>query len=151
MKKFLKFNLIQLGELQMILGFHVDYAELKALNELFKKVTLKDYLLLCKSEEVSQEAYFVGKKLGAETGINLPFFDDDLEDDFFEDGFISVSVLLNNSEASAFSKFIRVINLNDVQKILWDAKLSKEAVNGIWVIKEALQRWGTNLDLPNIN
>jgi hypothetical protein len=135
----------------MMLGFDVDYAELMALSELFKKITLKDYLLLCKSEEVSQEAYFLGKKLGAEIGNSIPLAETDLEDDLFEDGFISVSLLLSNSEAAAFSKFVRVVKINDVEIILLDKKMSKEANNGLWVIKEALQRWGTNLDLPHLN
>lgn len=135
----------------MILGFHVDSDELVALHEFFKKISLKDYLLVCKNEEVSQNAYFVGKKLSAEISKSLPLVESDLEDDLFEDGFLSVSVLLADTETADFSKFIRAINLNDIQMILWDRNLSKEANNGIWVIKEALQRWGTNLDLPNLN
>jgi len=135
----------------MMLGFDVDYSELAALNELFRKITPNDYLSVCKSDEIAQEAFFAGKKVFSEVKNSLPLAQSDLDDDLFEDGFISVSVLLSNSEASALSKFVRLLKINEIEIILLDKKLSKEANNGIWVIKEALQRWGTNLDLPDLS
>jgi hypothetical protein len=135
----------------MMLGFDVDYAELAALNELFSKITPNDYLLVCKADEIAQEAFFAGKKVFYEMKNSFPFAQSDLDDDLFEDGFISVSVLLSNSEAAALSKFVRLVKINDIELILCNKRLSKEANNGVWVIKEALQRWGTNLDLPNLS
>jgi hypothetical protein len=135
----------------MMLGFHVDYSELVALNELFNKITPKDYLSICKADELAQEAFFAGKKVLSEVKKSLPLAKSDLDDDLFEDGFISVSILMSNSEAAALSKFVRLVKINEIEMILSDKNLSIEANNGIWVIKEALQRWGTNLDLPNIN
>lgn len=135
----------------MLLGFDVDYAELIALNELFNKISPKDYLSVCKTDEIAQEAFFAGKKIFSEVKNSLPLAQSDLDDDLFEDGFVSVSVLLTNSEAAALSKFVRFVEISDIENILSDKTLSKEANNGLWAIKEALKRWGTNLDLPYLN
>lgn len=134
----------------MLLGFHVDQAELVGLNKLLKKITLNNYLLLCKSDEIAQDAYFAGKKLSSEISNILPITEIDLDDDFFEEGFISVSVLLTNSESVALSKFVSSLKITDIEVILLDKRLSIEANNGIWVIKEALLRWRTNIDLPSL-
>jgi hypothetical protein len=38
-----------------------------------------------------------------------------------------------------------------LEVILKNKKLAKEAMNGLWVVKESLNRWGSNIDLPDLS
>ena len=58
--------------------------------------------------------------------------------------------MLSNDEASALSQFLRRISIVKLEEILKNKKVAKEAMNGVWVIKESLNRWGSNIDLPDL-
>jgi hypothetical protein len=134
----------------MMLGFHADYAELIALKALFKAATFEDYAIINNPANTS-DAQSAGRKLYAEIFNNLPPDESCLEDELFEDGFLSVSVMLSTHEASALSQFVRRITIVELEAILKNKKAAKEAINGLWVIKESLNRWGSNIDLPDLS
>ena len=134
----------------MMLGFHADYAELIALKALFKAATFEDYAII-NNPANTLDAQSAGRKLHTEILNSLPPDESCLEDDLFEDGFLSVSVMLSTNEASALSQFVRRIFIVKVEEMLKNKKTAKEAMNGVWVIKESLNRWGTNIDLPDLN
>jgi hypothetical protein len=133
----------------MMLGFHADYEELVALRALFKVATFEDYSIINNPASTS-DAQAAGRKVHAEISNSLPPDGSFLDDDLFEDGFLSVSVMLSTDEASALSRFLRRMSIVKLEEILKNKKLAKEAMNGVWVIKEALNRWGSNIDLPDL-
>ena len=133
-----------------MLGFHADYSELIALKALFKSATFEDYSIINNLENTS-EAQAAGLKLKVEITNSLPPDHNCLDDDLFEDGFLSVSVVLSDNEASALSQFLRHLSIVKLEEILKNKKIAKEAMNGVWVIKESLNRWGSNIDLPDLN
>ena len=134
----------------MMLGFHADYEELVALKALFKAATFEDYSIINNPASTS-EAQAAGRKVYAEIKNSLPPDENCLDDDLFEDGFLSVSVMLSTDEASALSRFVRRITIVEIETILKDRQTAKEAMNGLWVIKESLNRLGSNIDLPDLS
>ena len=134
----------------MMLGFHVDFEELVALRELFKGATFEDYSVINNQANIS-DAQAAGRKVHAEIRNSLPPDGNCLDDDLFEDGFLSVSVMLSNDEASALSQFVRRMTIVELEAILRNKQVAKEAMNGLWVIKESLSRWGSNIDLPDLS
>jgi hypothetical protein len=134
----------------MMLGFHADYEELVALRALFKAATFEDYSIVNNPANTS-DAQAAGHKVYAEIKNSLPPDVNCLDDDLFEDGFLSVSVVLSTDEASALSQFVRRMTIVKLEVILKNKKLAKEAMNGLWVIKESLNRWGSNIDLPDLS
>lgn len=135
--------------LKMMLGFHADYEELVALRALFKAATFEDYSIINNPANTS-DAQAAGRKVHAEISNSLPPDGNCLDDDLFEDGFLSVSVMLSTNEASALSQFLRCMSIVKLEEILRNKKVAKEAINGVWVIKESLNRWGSNIDLPDL-
>jgi hypothetical protein len=133
----------------MMLGFQVDYEELVALRVLFKAATFEDYSIINNPASTS-DAQAAGRKVYAEIRNSLPADDNYLDDDLFEDGFLSVSVILSNDEASALSQFVRRMTIVELEVILENNQAAKEAMNGLWVIKESLSRWGSNIDLLDL-
>ena len=134
----------------MMLGFHADYEELVALKALFKVATFEDYSIINNPASTS-EAQAAGRKVYAEIKNSLPPDENCLDDDLFEDGFLSVSVMLSTDEASALSQFLRRMTIVELEAILKNKHVAKEAMNGLWVIKESLNRWGSNIDLPDLS
>jgi hypothetical protein len=134
----------------MMLGFHADYKELIALMELFKAATFEDYSIINNPASTS-DAQAAGRKLYAEIKNSLPPDTSFLDDDSFEDDFLSVSVMLSTDQASALSQFVRRLTIVELETILKNKQVAKEAMNGLWVIKESLNRWGSNIDLPDLN
>jgi hypothetical protein len=134
----------------MMLGFHVDFEELVALRALFKVATFEDYSVINNQANIS-DAQAAGRKVYAEIRNSLPPDGNCLDDDLFEDGFLSVSVMLSNDEASALSQFVRRMTIVELEAILRNKQVAKEAMNGLWVIKESLSRWGSNIDLPDLS
>ena len=133
----------------MMLGFHADYEELVALRALFKTATFEDYSIINNPANTS-DAQAAGRKVYAEIKNSLPPDENCLDDDLFEDGFLSVSVMLSTDEASALSQFVRRLTIVELEAILKNKQAAKEAMNGLWVIKESLNRWGSNIDLPDL-
>jgi hypothetical protein len=133
----------------MMLGFHADYEELVALRALFKAATFGDYSII-KNPANTSDAQAAGHKVLAEISNSLPPDGNCLDDDLFEDGFLSVSVMLSTDEASALSQFVRRMTIVELEAILKNKQAVKEAMNGLWVIKESLNRWGSNIDLPDL-
>jgi hypothetical protein len=133
----------------MMLGFHADYEELVALRALFKAATFGDYSII-KNPANTSNAQAAGRKVLAEISNSLPPDGNCLDDDLFEDGFLSVSVMLSTDEASALSQFVRRLTIVELEAILKNKQAAKEAMNGLWVIKESLNRWGSNIDLPDL-
>ena len=133
----------------MMLGFHADYEELIALRALFKAATFGDYSIINNPASTS-DAQAAGRKVHAEIKNSLPPDGNCLDDDLFEDGFLSVSVMLSTDEASALSQFVRRLTIVELEAILKNKQAAKEAMNGLWVIKESLNRWGSNIDLPDL-
>ena len=133
----------------MMLGFHADYEELVALRALFKAATFGDYSII-KNLANTSDAQAAGRKVLAEISNSLPPDGNCLDDDLFEDGFLSVSVMLSTDEASALSQFVRRLTIVELEAILKNKQAAKEAMNGLWVIKESLNRWGSNIDLPDL-
>ena len=133
----------------MMLGFHADYQELIALRALFKAATFEDYSIIDNPSSTS-DAQTAGHKVHAEIKNSLPPDESCLDDDLFEDGFLSVSVMLSIDEASALSQFVRKVTIVKLEAILNNKNTAKEAMNGLWVIKESLNRWGSNIDLPDL-
>ena len=136
--------------LKMMLGFHADYEELVALRALFKAATFEDYSIINNPASTS-DAQAAGRKMHIEIINSLPPDGSLLDDDLFEDGFLSVSVMLSTDEASALSQFLRRMSIVKLEEILKNKKVAKEAMNGVWVIKESLNRWGSNIDLPDLS
>ena len=132
-----------------MLGFHADYEELVALRALFKAATFGDYSII-KNPANTSNAQAAGRKVLAEISNSLPPDGNCLDDDLFEDGFLSVSVMLSTDEASALSQFVRRLTIVELEAILKNKQAAKEAMNGLWVIKESLNRWGSNIDLPDL-
>ena len=133
----------------MMLGFHADYEELVALRALFKVATIQDYSIINNPANTS-DAQEAGRKVHSEISNSLPLDGNCLDDDLFEDGFLSVSVMLSTDEASALSQFVRRMTIVELEAILKNKQAVKEAMNGLWVIKESLNRWGSNIDLPDL-
>jgi hypothetical protein len=133
----------------MMLGFHADYEELIALRALFKAATFEDYSIICNPSSIS-DAQAAGRKVHTEIKNSLPPDESFLDDDLFEDGFLSVSVMLSTDEASALSQLVRKMTIVELEVILKNKQAAKEAMNGLWVIKESLNRWGSNIDLPSV-
>lgn len=133
----------------MMLGFHADYEELLALRALFKAATFEDYSIINNPANTS-DAQSAGRNVLAEINNSLPPDGNCLDDDLFEDGFLSVSVMLSTDEASALSQFVRRMTIVELEAILKNKQAAKEAMNGLWVIKESLSRWGSNIDLPDL-
>jgi len=134
----------------MMLGFHADYEELVALRALFKVATFADYSIINNPANTS-DAQVAGRKVYTEIKHSLPPDESCLDDDLFEDGFLSVSVMLSTDEASALSQFVRRMTIVELEVILKNKHVAKEAMNGLWVIKESLNRWGSNIDLPDLS
>jgi hypothetical protein len=59
--------------------------------------------------------------------------------------------MLSTDEASALSQFVRRMTIVELEVILKNKHVAKEAMNGLWVIKESLNRWGSNIDLPDLS
>jgi hypothetical protein len=133
----------------MMLGFHADYKELVALRAFFKAATFEDYSIINNPAGTS-DAQAAGRKVHAEIKNSLPPDENSLDDDLFEDGFLSVSVMLSTDEASALCQFVRRMTIVELEVILKNKQAAKEAMNGLWVIKESLSRWGSNIDLPDL-
>jgi hypothetical protein len=133
----------------MMLGFHADYEELVDLIELFKADNFGDYSII-KNPANTSNAQAAGRKVLAEISNSLPPDGNCLDDDLFEDGFLSVSVMLSTDEASALSQFVRRLTIVELEAILKNKQAAKESMNGLWVIKESLNRWGSNIDLPDL-
>ena len=134
----------------MMLGFHADYEELVALRALFKAATFEDYSIINNPADTS-DAQAAGRKVYAEIKNSLPPDESCLDNDLYEDGFLSVSVMLSTDEASALSRFVRRLTIVELETILKGRQTAKEAMNGLWVIKESLIRWGSNIDLPDLS
>jgi hypothetical protein len=134
----------------MMLGFHADYEELVALRTLFKAATFEDYSIINNPANTS-DAQAAGHKVYAEIKNSLPPDENCLDDDLFEDGFLSVSVMLSSDQAIALSQFVRRMTIVELEVILKNKQAAKEAMNGLWVIKESLNRWGSNIDLPDLS
>jgi hypothetical protein len=134
----------------MMLGFHADYEELVALRALFKTATFEDYSIINNPANTS-DAQAAGRKVYAEIKNSLPPDENCLDDDLFEDGFLSVSVMLSTDQAIALSQFVRRMTIVELEVILKNKQAAKEAMNGLWVIKESLNRWGSNIDLPDLS
>ena len=133
-----------------MLGFHADYEELVALRALFKTATFEDYSIINNPANTS-DAQAAGRKVYAEIKNSLPPDENCLDDDLFEDGFLSVSVMLSTDQAIALSQFVRRMTIVELEVILKNKQAAKEAMNGLWVIKESLNRWGSNIDLPDLS
>ena len=57
---------------------------------------------------------------------SLPPDENCLDDDLFEDGFLSVSVILSTDEASALSQFVRRLTIVELEAILKNKQAAKE-------------------------
>jgi hypothetical protein len=136
----------------MNLGIDIDYKEFLGLQRFFKLVTLDDYLAILKKDEVAYDAYTTGKKILKELIANTPIEINDLkDDDFFGDGFMSIAIFISKDEASALAKLVRVITIIDLENIIKNKEMAKEANNAFWGMKEVLNKLGSNLDRPAWN
>ena len=129
----------------MMLGFHADHEELVALSALFKAATFEDYSIINDPANTS-DAQAAGRKVYAEIKNSLPPDENCLDNDF-----LSVSVMLSTYQAIALSQFVRRMTIVELEVILKNKQAAKNAMNGLWVIKESLNRWDSNIDLPDLS
>jgi hypothetical protein len=132
----------------MLLNFHVDKDELEGLISLLKKGTFENFSLFSKNPEIVHEMCNASRKVLKVLQENKPPLGIDFNDDYFEDGSISLSVALLNDEAAAMAELARKVTIIDAETFIKNKKNAKEAINGLWSIKEALRRWWINIDVP---
>ena len=131
----------------MLLNLYVDKDELEGLISLLKVGTFENFSLFSKDPETVHEMCNASRKILKTLRENKPPLDIDFDDDFFEGDFISLSVALLNDEAAAMAELARKLTIVEAETFIKNKKNAKEAINGIWSIREALKRWWVNIDV----
>ena len=132
----------------MELTFEINFDGLISLRKLFSEITLDQYRLILKKEEASYDCYQAGKIFLKELKENCPLRPEDLNDGLFDDGFMSIVVMMSKDEVAALARFIRVVTIVELEQIIKNKKVAKQANEALWIIRDCLQVSGTNIDRP---
>ena len=132
----------------MELTFEINFDGLISLKKLFSEITLDQYRLILKKEEASYDSYQAGKIFLKEIKENSPLRPEDLNDELFDDGFMSIVVVMSKDEVAALARFIRVATIIELEQIIKNKKIAKQANEALWIIRDCLQVSGTNIDRP---
>ena len=130
----------------MAIYFETNLDGLFSLKRLFKKITLDDYRMILKREELSIDAYHAGRVFLKELIDNSPFSPQDLKDEMFEDGFISIEVMLSDDEISSFLGFVKSITILELEKIIKNKEIAKKVGEALWIVRESLYKYVSNID-----
>lgn len=131
----------------MLLNFYVDKDELEGLISLFKEARFETFSRLSKDPEVVHEMCSASRKILKALQENRPPSDINFGDEFFDgDSSVGMSVALLNEEAAAMVALVQKLTIVEAETFIKNKKNAKEAINGIWSIRDALKRWWVNID-----
>ena len=134
--------------MSMLLNFYVDKDELEGLTSLLKAATFENFSIYSKNPEIVHEMCNASRKILKVLKENKPPSNINFEDEFFDGFSICLSVALLNDEALAMAELARKLTVTDAEVFTKNKKTAKEAIIGIWSIREALKRWWVNIDVP---
>lgn len=132
----------------MLLNFYVDNDELEGLISLLSAGRFENFSIFSKDPEIVHEMCNASRKILKALLENKPPSNTVYDDEFFKGYSICLSVALLNEEAAAMAELARKLTIIEAETFTKNKKTAKEAINGIWSIRESLKRWWVNIDVP---